>query len=197
MSTNALYFPRRSTAELEHIFRVAKENKVPARVIGKGDVPSELVVIDGWRYEPLSNESKLIPLAAQRAQMFLNAGVRPKGFMVRHELPPTPAGPKKKGVLYKRWLIIAGVALTIVASGIGIVVVLAAVVAAIFHALAALISTIVTALVYGLAIVGGLLATIAVGLVLVMLLPGLIVLDPALIMVLEDGTQIEVCRWDE
>jgi hypothetical protein len=79
---------------------MARKNHLGIRLVGLGDVPEQPVFRNGWWYEPLTAESTLPAAAVKRAQTFLNAGIRPKGFVIAHEtsnlLPAPTSAPQVK-----------------------------------------------------------------------------------------------------
>lgn len=69
------------------IVRLAKERNWPFQVLGIAPVPTQTVVCRNWRIVPIADEQGEIPARAlQRVRAIYEAGIRPKTFVIAHEL---------------------------------------------------------------------------------------------------------------
>lgn len=153
---------------LKKLEEVAQEHHWGIRNLGKGEVLKETVFQDGWWYEPMG-ESTMHPLAAQRMEVIKQSGVSYQGFIVAHETTFLLNAPAKQEVKTD-WGALAktvGKPALVVVGGV----------------------------VVALAVVGLLMAVLPMFAVLLVFLVPMSGVDPALIVVLQDGTMVEVARW--
>lgn len=166
--------------EAQHVLTIGREKWWGIRVAeGVGTLPEETYQ-DGWWYLPIDSTQET--RASKRIELLRKSGVRIRQVIIAHEAPkllcapqaPTSPGTPQKSGSPIRWKIaLWGVTGLLTAGGI------------VFAAL-----TIAMALI-------SLLAPLVVGVALVLMLGMGVLVDPCAIVVLEDGTRIEVMRWIE
>jgi len=148
------------------------------RQLGKAPMPNTVTRIDKWLITPMHLDSTPLPeRARQRMKLVAEVGIRPKGWLLIHEAPKhLPAPQQEKTVTQPKETIHPEIkqqakkALKVTGSILG-----------------------------GFAIATGGLA-LAIGaitlLVPAFLIAGVVMLDPILVAVTDDGHWIEIDRWD-
>jgi hypothetical protein len=177
----------RNNPELKQVVELAEKKHWGIRVLGEGSIPETPIFREGWWYEPLSEECVIHPLAVQRVQEIYQAGIRPKGFIVAHQTLPILGGPKPKvnvTVVDDCWPKFDPQPKVEIRKG---------------KVQTKVQTECLPDLMPALQVIGQVVgvALQVLGVVLMVIVGALstISLDPALIMVLEDGTQVEVARW--
>jgi len=168
-------FSLASGSEVGGLISLGEKQGWRARVLGRAPLPTVPVFIGGWWLVPIEQETAPIPSrACERVQAIFRAGIRPKGFVVAHEAPPLLPAPeesvreqqeREQHETRRSWLPAAGAA----AVAIGAVAVIPAI---------------------AVAVVG-----LTLALSPLLLLGGLIMVDPCLMAVTEDGYWVEIDRW--
>ena len=157
-------------------------------VLGKAPMPDNPVRVGDWLLVPAQHDSSPIPERAfRRIQTIYAAGLRPRGFILAHEAPKLLKAPSsaptsrddKPGVLQLPAIspqvksALKTLAVVLGAIALGIIAVAGAIILAIALVAAAM------ALLVPIAMVGT-----------------LVLIDPILVAVTEDGYWIEIDRWD-
>lgn len=153
--------------EAQKLARLGQDRHWDFGVLGRAPLPAEPVRIRDWMIVPIEHDSSRIPARTlERVQAIFAAGLRPKGFVVVHEAPAQLAAPKPA--------LAPGAAFS---SSLGSAV----------KAMEPALGGVVLAL-------AQMLGMAAAGLPL-MLLFGLMALDPILVAVTEEGDWVEIDRW--
>jgi len=142
----------------------------PVRILGQSMVPAFPQLVGNWWLEPLGPSTILPERARRRLQAVLTAGVIPRAVVVFHELPATPparfSAARRRGVQLARAL--PPLAMAVERSALRLLPVLGWLLIAGIRAL-----------------LSGLTAVVA----------ALVLVDPCLVVVTEDGWWLEVDRW--
>lgn len=157
-------------------------------VLGQAPYPLKPVSFGDWVLVPATQDDSPLPMEArERMEVIAQAGIVARGYVIAHEVKPVAPAlaptadydlltPSQKPTLSAS----LGGVLKVVGGGLGVVAVgLVAVAGAVVVAVAALAAA---------------AAVVAVPLFLVAVAQGI---DPKLIVVLEDGTWVQVYQWDE
>ena len=140
------------------------------RVLGQSMAPAIPQRVGNWWLEPLRPATILPARAEQRLRAILSAGIRPRAVVVFHELPATPparfSAARRRGVQLARAL--PPLAMAVERSALRLLPVLGWLLIAGIRAL-----------------LSGLTAVVA----------ALVLVDPCLVVVTEDGWWLEVDRW--
>jgi hypothetical protein len=143
---------------------------VPVRILGQSMVPAFPQLVGNWWLEPLGPSTILPERARRRLQAVLTAGVIPRAVVVFHELSGTP--PARFSAIRRRAMAAARtlppMAIAVERSALRLLPVLGW-----------LVTAAVRALLCGLAAV----------------VAALVLIDPCLVVVTEDGWWLEVDRW--
>lgn len=151
---------------IERLEDLAKEKHWGVRDLGYKEVPTIPIFVDGFWEEPLT-EFITNSTAVKRLQAIQTAQIPVRGYFIRHETSRLLTAPQRviKPFPWKRVMVAGMAGLAVTGVAVGLLAVLAVVVAA---------------------------AAVAIP---VMLLLPLLVLDPALVVVLPNGEAVEVSRW--
>lgn len=157
---------------------IGRKNRKTFRPLEGRGVLTEPVYREEWWYIPIEQDKSVIPQEAlYRAELLQNAGIKMKGMIVAHEAPLALLAPKEEREIRRQkaevltgLIALAGIAVLV----LGWIVSIPAAAAVAIGAPSGMAFSWATAI----------LATSAL-------------VDPALIVVLEDGTWVEVCAWDE
>lgn len=142
------------------------------RVLGRAPLPQSPVRVGEWLIVPAEQDTSAVPARAlRRVQALYEAGLRPQGFVIVHEAPMQLAAPKSEDKVLED------------AQPLTVSPVLRSALGALGRVLAVVASA--------LAIVG---ISVFAGLPLALLM-GVVMLDPMLIVVTEDGHWVEIDRW--
>ena len=174
---------RRVSPETADLMELGSRRRWRPRVVGRATLLTDPVFLGDWWLVPVEQDTSPIPKrASDRVQAIFEAGLRPKGFVVAHEAPallPAPASagkPRRRRIVELRRLLSKRVVL-----GVG-----AAVLLVLFGPM--LLKLLVTAIV-------GLVAAVATPLLAIGALGAVVLVDPVLIAVTEDGFWVEIDRW--
>jgi hypothetical protein len=158
------------------LLTIGKQRDWDFVVLGQAPLPLQKVQLGDWLVVPADQDDSHIPIRAwERVHAIYEAGLRPKGFVLVHELPKSLPGqvetrPREFSLspTMKMVLTVCGIilALPVIAGGL------------------VLIAT----------AVAGLLAVLFLS---ALLLAGLAGLDPILVAVTSDDCWIEIDRWQE
>ena len=172
--------------ETRQLISLSRKLGWDSSVLGKASMPDSAVRVGNWLLIPAHQDSSPMPdRALRRIQAIHAAGIRPKGFIVAHEAPmmlPAPeseSAPAQSGFLRLPAIspgvrsALKAVAIILSVIALGLVTVASAI------AVAVAVFTIAMAMMVPIAMVGTLL-----------------LIDPILIVVTEDGYWIEIDRWD-
>jgi len=147
---------------------VGRKHHMRFKVVGFGDVPHEPYYKDEWWFDPLISESTIPKDALDRLEIIRQAGIRVKGIILAHEAPRILGAP---GPMKEPKT--AQNTKTNDNVGYDVLPTLKTVVGVLAGVLGAALA------------VAGIFFIVAIR------------LDPALIVVLEDGTHLEVMTWYE
>ncbi len=151
-----------------------KERKTFRPMTQRGLI-TEPFYADEWWYEPYEQSKSVVPAEAmRRVELLRSNGIGIKGMVIAHEAPLILMAPEHDRQVWR-----TRNALTV----------------AVFTLLAGVAVVVAIAVATPVAVVAAPVATSALS--LPMLLTTAVLVDPALVVVLEDGTWLEVCRWDE
>lgn len=168
--------------DTQNLLMLGRKKGWRLHILGQAPIPVESIRLGDWLLVPAEKDTSPIPDRAwQRLQALFAAGIRPQGFVVVHEAPkllPPPSGSEFadlqgliRGAQFKSALKTVATVLSVVGGALAVV--SGVIVIAILTVLAAA-------------------AVFTVG----ALIAGAIALDPILIAVMDDGTWIEIDRWD-
>lgn len=157
--------------ETRRVLTLGREKYWGFRVSEGTGVLAEETYKDGWWYLP--TDSMQITRASKRIEVIKSSGVRVRQVIIAHEAPKLLCGPQKPDQINKGKIAIW------VATGL-----LAAV-------------GVVTAAAMITMVIMYLLVPLVIGMAVVMMMGLGLLIDPVAIIVLEDGTRIEVLRWVE
>jgi len=152
------------------------------RLMGRAPLPTHPVFANGWWLVPVEQDTSLIPRrAVERVQAVYQAGLRPRGFIVAHEAPKLLAGAAKPQQQASSFEPVAKLKDLLTARRLGAVAT---------AALAVLVGPLLVKLL--VALVVGIVSALALPILLV----GVVLVDPVLIAVTEDGCWVEIDRWN-
>jgi len=162
-------------SDTDKVLALAKKHRwEEVRVCGKGPMLTKPTVEDGWTLIPISQDNSTIPITAwQRVRTIKAAGIPYKGLIIGHEPQPEFNGreqPSTQVNFGKLILILTAIAAVPVVVVAGLAIMAAMLIGAVILAIPLLI------LAAPLALLG---------------------VDPSMIMVMEDGTYIEIYWWNE
>lgn len=164
--------PALTGSQAQQVLAVGDEYGWPFTVLGNAPMPTQPVRLGEWLIVPAQLDSSPIPeRALKRVQAIYAAGLRPQGFVLVHEAPLQLGAPRPKPFDVAEFVErISPKVLEVLGKAVG-----ATAVVAIYGALAA--AFIVCPWPF--------------------LLMGLVLVDPILIAVTEDGDWIEIDRWNQ
>lgn len=164
--------PALVNSDAQQVLAVGDDYGWPFVVLGQAPFPTEPVRLGDWLIVPAEMDSSPIPeRAVKRVQAIYAAGLRPKGFVLVHEAPLQLAAPKPKPFNVAEFVErVSPKVLDVLGKVVG--------------------TTAVVAL-YGA------LAAAFVVCPWPFLLIGMVLVDPILIAVTEDGYWIEIDRWNQ
>jgi hypothetical protein len=170
------------------LLTLGRENGWDFEVLGRAPMLPEPVRVGDWMLVPAHEDSTLLPdHTMRRLQAVFEAGIRPEGFVLAHEvtqLLPAPAGSEQPVTPGRSELRLPGLSpelrdkMKVAAGALGTVA----------------LGTLVVAGVVVVAAVA--LAAAAALAVPAAMATGAVVVDPILIAVTSDGYWIEIDRWD-
>ena len=172
--------------ETRRLMNLGRHQGWDIRVLGQAPMPTEPVKLGDWVLVPADQDSSPIPSRAMRRVRTIKAsGIRLRGFVVAHESPKLLKAPDHVQTDNPRAPTLRIPALSpkvksflkVAVGAFGMLVIAAVVLSAVAMAVAAIAAVAVLAL--PLALAGT-----------------LILVDPILVAVTEDGYWIEIDRWD-
>ena len=170
------------STETKQLLSIGDQHGWNFQVLGQAPFPETTIRIGDWLLSPAETDSSLVPdRTLTRIQAIFAAGIRPQGFVVAHEAPKLLSSPaigkaKKSGripISFPHTTFLPSIDTATVVLGF----------------IAKVIKGIASAIVSFLSFAVPLLLTST-------LFMGAVLIDPILVAVTDDGTWIEVDRWN-
>jgi hypothetical protein len=170
--TEDAHTPALVGSEAHRLLTVGQEFGWEFMVLGQAPMPTQPVRLGEWLIVPAELDSSPIPeRALKRVQAIYAAGLRPKGFVLVHEAPLQLAAPARKPFDVSEFVErISPAVVDMLGKAVGAAALLA---------------------------LYGVLAAAFIVCPWPFLLIGLVMVDPILIAVTEDGDWIEIDRWNQ
>ena len=171
----------RASPEVRELVDVGRKHRWHFHAMGKAEIPTRPVFLRNWVLVPVEQDSSQIPARAlERIQAIYEAGLRPKGFVIAHEAPRTLANPAQDEDSADGLRIDAEKLKRIVLDDV--------------------LPRLTAALRVGAPLVGKCVLVALQGTLWVLggigMLAAVVLIDPVLIAVTEDGYWVEIDRWE-
>jgi hypothetical protein len=75
------------SSEAEKAKEVGRRHNMTFEIVGRGELPSERVYIEGWWYETLKSLANIPSEGLERLVLLQKAGIEIKGLIIAHEMP--------------------------------------------------------------------------------------------------------------